>query len=115
MCGQGAHMVGPMLGIMMTGQTEALVAYCDALEAGEGGTVATQSYSEGTSVGGGCVWKGRAYQPGDRIHYSDGTILAGDLFVNGERFDRVSDVGRGPNERFQACECGKSSGVWGCV
>lgn len=118
MCNQtGPQMMLPVFAAMANGTLDDWQAYCTSIGMGPdsagGGPVQSQPAS--STVGGGCVWKGHSYQPGERIHYSQGTIYAGDLYVNGTRFDILSNLGRGPSERFQACECGSRSHVWGCV
>jgi hypothetical protein len=116
LCGTGPQMVIPILAISAQGRIEELQNYCTSIGMGDPNAPDGQTSPTRIEAGGGCVWKGRTYAVGDRISdVRDGPIRAGDLYVHGTRFDIVSDLGRGPGERFQACECGRSAGVWGCV
>jgi hypothetical protein len=61
----------------------------------------------------GCVWRGRAYQRGDRIgiDQGQGLLSSSDLTINGRSFGAIS----GSNGPWQICECQRSIGQWGCV
>lgn len=115
MCETGPQAMGPVWGAMLSGNLKKLQDYCIAIEGGSGAAASTaplpQSQRPKTQKGGGCVWKGRSYSPGDTIYYTEGRILSQDLFINGRTFDHFTGKA-GP---WQMCECQVSVGHWGCV
>lgn len=112
----GAHRVGEAWGLILSGRLGDLRAYCDAIDpsgaAGQpAGTGASPSDSGGDVLGGGCVWKGQEYGPGQSIRYTDGQIMSSDLSVFGQDFYELT----GKEGPWQGCDCGSSSGTWQCI
>lgn len=106
MCKQGGGgFVGFWSGVA-TGRAGRLMDYCRRIDGGEEATA--QSSGE---EGGGCVWKGRSYGPGESIYHADGPIRSSDLTVHGDTFEQLS----GRSGPWQQCQCSSSSGTWGCV
>ncbi|WP_156383019.1 hypothetical protein [Rhizobium sp. Root483D2] len=107
MCQEGG---GGFIGVLKgvgTGTLGAMADYCRALEADVSRTADNEN-----SGSGGCVWKGREYQPGDSIRSANvGRILSSDLFIHGQSFGSLS----GQSGPWQGCDCGSNSGKWQCV
>ena len=97
-------------GTLLTGRLSELNKYCTELAADLN---SPSDFPNTTQAGGfaGCVWKGRAYTPGESIFYSEGRILSKDLSINGQSFEALS----GKSGPWQQCECSTSSKHWGCV
>jgi hypothetical protein len=110
-CQQGPTAMLPAWKAMLTGRVSAWQDYCDQLERQRADEILASSPSS-SGDGGGCVWKGRPYKPGDSIRSAtDGQIYSYDLKVNGQDFGSLS--GRvGP---LQGCDCGSRSGTWQCI
>ncbi len=107
MCKQGGGgFVGFWSGVA-TGRAGKLMDYCRRLESDEPST----AQSSDTDSGGGCVWKGQAYGPGQSIYHTDGEIRSSDLTIHGDSFETLS----GRSGPWQQCQCSSSSGTWGCV
>lgn len=94
-------------GSLATGRLGKLMDYCREIEDG-GNDVADSSDGES---GGGCVWKGRNYGPGESIYHTNGPIHSSDLYIHGQSFQSLS----GRSGPWQQCQCSSSSGQWGCV
>ncbi len=94
-------------GSLATGNLGKLGDYCRSLDNQRAQSTPVQSSEQGN----GCVWKGQSYGPGESIFHTDGQILSSDLTVYGENFGSLS----GKSGPWQQCQCGTSSGKWGCV
>lgn len=110
-CDDGSTLIGRADGL--SGQDNDASSYSPvSAQADELPTSNDVSEATSGSRTGGCVWKNRSYQPGDKIRsMTDGTILSEDLFINGENFGDLS----GQSGPWQGCDCSSSSGKWGCV
>jgi hypothetical protein len=101
-------------------------AYCSpgggglAAQAGDSGSQSGDGQVQTVKASGkGCVWKGRAYSPGDTIYAQQvGDIFMRDVLVNGRSFDTFITPGHNlsqPGDKAQMCECQRSVQHWGCV
>ncbi|VDC32933.1 hypothetical protein [Pseudogemmobacter humi] len=70
--------------------------------------VTPQGSSSSGGSGGGCVYQGREYGPGESVY---SPINSDSLFVFGKRFSDLA----GSSGPWQQCQCSSSSGHWGCV